>query len=78
LAQGKLAEAEAALEEAVRLNSNDAEAHNALAIVLARSGQLKLAREHLRYAARLEPSNAVFAENTACAERQLQHCKLKF
>jgi tetratricopeptide (TPR) repeat protein len=69
---------EAALREAVRLNSTDAEAHNALGIVLAKRGQLDGAKEHLRAAARLKPSNTVFSENLGCAERQLQGCALGF
>lgn len=64
LAQGKYSEAIAHLSEAVRLNPNDADAHNDLACALRQRGDREQAMVHFRAAIRLKPDFALAHYNT--------------
>jgi hypothetical protein len=57
LQAGRVADAQAQLEEALRLDPRDAEAHSNLGVVLQAQGRLADGMEHLRTAARLKPKN---------------------
>jgi Flp pilus assembly protein TadD len=52
---GREAEVLAHYREALRLNPDYAEAHNNLAVLLARAGQLEPARQHWETALKLKP-----------------------
>jgi tetratricopeptide (TPR) repeat protein len=54
---GRVADAQAQLEEAVRLDPRDAEAHSNLGTVLQAQGRLAEGMQHLRTAVRLKPRN---------------------
>jgi Flp pilus assembly protein TadD len=58
LAQGRVAEAQAGLEQAVRLKPDHARAHDCLGIVLARQGKLQEATACFRQAVQLRPDLA--------------------
>jgi tetratricopeptide (TPR) repeat protein len=65
LLQGRLDEAVAHLEEAVRINPRVAESRNSLALALLRRGRTSEAFEHLREAQRIDPGNAQARSNLA-------------
>jgi tetratricopeptide (TPR) repeat protein len=67
LAAGRIAEATGQLEQAIRLNAADAEAHNNLAQALQRMGKPDDAVAHYREAARLAPNNDQIHLNLASA-----------
>jgi Tfp pilus assembly protein PilF len=54
---GRVADAQAQLEEAVRLDPRDAEAHSNLGTVLQAQGRLAEGMQHLRTAVRLKPKS---------------------
>jgi Tfp pilus assembly protein PilF len=57
LQAGRIADAQAQLEEAVRLDPRDAEAHSNLGTTLQARGRLNDGMEHLRTAVRLKPTD---------------------
>jgi Flp pilus assembly protein TadD len=57
LQAGRVAEAQAQLEEALRLDPRDAEAHSNLGVVLQRQGRLNEGMQHLRTAVKLKPKD---------------------
>jgi tetratricopeptide (TPR) repeat protein len=57
LQAGRVAEAQAQLEEALRLDPRDAEAHSNLGVVLQAQGRLAEGMKHLRTAVALKPKN---------------------
>jgi tetratricopeptide (TPR) repeat protein len=57
LQAGRVAEAQAQLEEALRLDPRDAEAHSNLGVVLQGQGRLAEGMQHLRTAVRLKPKD---------------------
>jgi tetratricopeptide (TPR) repeat protein len=63
LEQGRLADAEAHLSEALRLHPGSAEAHNNLGLVLVGQGHAKDAIAHYRQASALSPGNAKIEAN---------------
>jgi tetratricopeptide (TPR) repeat protein len=69
--QRKLAEAMEQLNEALRLNPNSAETHEALGVVLAMSGKPGESISHFSTAIRLRPDWAVARENLKHAQRQI-------
>ena len=54
---GRVADAQAQLEEALRLDPRDAEAHSNLGVVLQRQGRLNEGMQHLRTAVKLKPKD---------------------
>ena len=62
---GRLAEAMAHWEEALRLRPSNAEAHNNLATALAQVGRIPEAIQHYREALRLQPGYARARNNLA-------------
>jgi Tfp pilus assembly protein PilF len=69
--QGKLAEAVEQLNEALRLNSNSAEAHTTLGVVLLRSGRAEESIPHFSAALRLKPDWALARDNLKRAQNQI-------
>ena len=69
--QGKLAEARAHLEHALRLKADDADTHNELGSVYAREGHLAQAIDQFEAALRLNPENADARDNLSRARAQL-------
>ena len=57
LQAGRVADAQAQLEEALRLDPRDAEAHSNLGVVLQRQGRLNEGMQHLRTAVTLKPKD---------------------
>jgi tetratricopeptide (TPR) repeat protein len=69
--QGKLAEAVEQLNEALRLNSNSAEAHTTLGVVLLRSGRAEESIPHFSAALQLKPDWALARDNLKRAQNQV-------
>jgi protein O-mannosyl-transferase len=69
--QRKLAEAMEQLNEALRLNPNSAETHEALGVVLAMSGKPEESISHFSTAIRLRPDWTAARENLKRAQRQI-------
>jgi len=62
---GRLAEAEAELRKALKLDPNSATAHNNLGSVLERAGRKDEARRHYERAVQLEPGHPDAMKNLA-------------
>jgi Tfp pilus assembly protein PilF len=69
--QGKPAEAMEQLNESLRLNPNNAEAHNNLGVLLLRSGKAEESIPHFSAAIRLKPDWPVARENLQRAQSQI-------
>lgn len=74
--QDQSGEAIADLEKVISLRANDASAHNALGVALARDNKFSHAISELKTARRLEPGNTKYDKNLACIESHLQGCTL--
>ena len=68
LGQNRLEESIEYFEQAIKINPNQASAHNNLGIALARLGQLDRAIEHFKIAIRLRPDNPPYRQNLSRAE----------
>ena len=78
LQAGRVAEAQAQLEEALRLEPGDAEAHSNLGTVLQMQGRLPEAMQHLRAAVRLKPgrrSRALQSRRRPAAGGERRRCR---
>jgi Flp pilus assembly protein TadD len=69
--QGKLAEAMEQLNEALRLNPNSAETHEALGAALAMSGKAEQSITHFLAALRIRPDWALARDNLKRAQNQI-------
>jgi tetratricopeptide (TPR) repeat protein len=69
--QSKLAEAAEQLNDALRLNPNSAETHEALGVVLAMSGKAEESIPHLETALQLKPDWAIARDNLKRARNQI-------
>ena len=72
------AEAARSLQQAVRVNPEDAHALNALAVALAGIRDLAAARTPLQRARAIEPRNALYEQNLHCIEQEMRNCELGF
>jgi Flp pilus assembly protein TadD len=71
------AEAARSLQQAVRVNPEDAHAQNALAVALAGIRDFA-ARTPLQRARAIEPGNALYEQNLHCIEQEMRNCELGF
>jgi Flp pilus assembly protein TadD len=69
--QGKLSEATAQLNEALRLNPKSAEAHNNLGLVFLMAGQPEKSLSHFSTALDLRPNFTVALDNLRRAQSQI-------
>ena len=72
------AEAARWLQQAVRVNVDDAHAYNALAVALAGTRDLAGARSQLQRAQAIEPGSALYKQNLRCIEQEMRNCELGF
>jgi Flp pilus assembly protein TadD len=76
LYKGEPQEAAKVLAEAVRLRPDDAAAHNALGVALARCQEVKRAGAEFETARQLDPNNALYNQNLSCLNKHLEGCEL--
>jgi Flp pilus assembly protein TadD len=72
------AEAARSLQQAVRVNPEDAHAQNALAVALAGIRDFAAARTQLQRARAIDPGNALYEQNLHCIEQETRNCELGF
>jgi Flp pilus assembly protein TadD len=73
MAEGRLSAAAAAYRELVRLHPADADLHNNLGIILAKSGDMEAAAAEFEAALKANPSHEVARRNLQAVRNKLAH-----
>ena len=76
LGSGRPTEAAGSLAKAVGLRPDDAPAHNAYGVALAKLKEFDRAAQQFEAARRLQPERLKYAKNLACVEHRLEGCTL--